>query len=626
MERTVRGFKFLEVIARGGMAVVYKAVQTSVDRIVAVKELHQHLVQDSEFIDRFRREATAAANLHHENIIIIHDYGAEEHDGKIVSYIIAMEYVEGKSLKDLLTLPDGAQNIGKKLPIPVALNIFIQICRGLEHAHNKGVVHRDIKPANIILANDGYVKIADFGLAHSSHLPSMTVTGATLGTPAYMSPEQAAGNRKIDARADIFSLGVVMYEMVTGIKPFLGETYPATITKILTFNPEPVTQVNPSVPQELGQIIDRCICKDVDKRYANVTEVLKELQFCAEKNNITVGHHLLREFVKNPDEFEKKYNTMIVKQFMDKGLYYMNLGFEKIDDAIQMFSHILQIQPDNALAREYLEKLNNEKKKIHKPAQEKKTAIPVKPEVKSTEVVEKKRKTGAYIAAGVLVAVIAGGVLTYLAIRGQGVERSTVAAVNPAPGQEPPASPPERVQRQEPEPATTLQQEVKPVEPPTPPPTESAEPGVAGTKGEMKPEKKKESPPKITARKPEPKTEMKTEPVRPKMEEKPKEVVAVNITPEPPKVEKKEPPALPTEKIEYSYLMVKVNPWADVYVDGKLVARTPLKEPIQVVAGEHTIKLVNPEFSQFEKKMNFKPKTPDKPLVINISLESIGGK
>lgn len=617
MERTIRGFKFLEVIARGGMAVVYKAVQTSVDRIVAVKELHQHLVQDSEFIDRFKREATAAANLHHENIIIIHDYGAEERDGQIMSYIIAMEYVEGKSLKDLLAVPEGKQENGRKLPIPVALNVSIQICRGLEHAHNKGVVHRDIKPANIILANDGYVKIADFGLAHSSHLPSMTVTGATLGTPAYMSPEQAAGNRKIDARADIFSLGVVMYEMVTGIKPFLGETYPGTITKILTFSPELVTQANPAVPKEFEQIIDKCISKDIDKRYASVTEVLKELQFCSEKNNIAVEHQLLREFVKNPDEFEKKYNTMMVKQFMDKGLYYMNLGFEKIDDAIQMFAHILQIQPDNALAKEYFEKLNNEKKKVYKPAPEKKTAPPVKTETKRAEVIEKKKGIGVYIAAGVLVAVIAGGVSAYFAIRGSGeIENTPAVAVNPAPAPEPPKI----------EPPAMPPQEVKPAEPSLPPPAEPTEPEVTETKKQIKPEKKKEVPTKTVARKPEPKAELKTEPAQPKPEEKPKEVVAVNITPETPKQDKKEPPALPDKKIEYSYLMVKVNPWADVYVDNKLIARTPLKEPIQVVAGEHTIKLVNPEFSQFEKKMNFKPKIPDKPLVINISLEPIGGR
>lgn len=610
MERTVRGFKLLEVIARGGMAVVYKAVQTSVDRIVAVKELHQHLVQDSEFIDRFKREATAAANLHHENIIIIHDYGAEERDGQIMSYIIAMEYVEGKSLKDLLAAPDGRQENGRRLPIPVALNISIQICRGLEHAHNKGVVHRDIKPANIILANDGYVKIADFGLAHSSHLPSMTVTGATLGTPAYMSPEQAAGNRKIDARADIFSLGVVMYEMVTGIKPFLGETYPATITKILTFNPPPVTHINPAVPQEFGQIIDKCISKDVDKRYASVTEILKELQFCAEKNNIAIEHQLLREFVRNPDEFEKKYNTMMVKQLMDKGLYYMNLGFEKIDDAIQMFTRILQIQPDNALAKEYLEKLNNEKKKVHKQAPEKMPGTTVTLQTRSVGV-EKKKGIGLYIAAGVLVAVILGGLSVYFVMRGTGENKSAAAVVvNPSPA---------------PEPAMPTPQEVKPPELPSPPLVEPTEQEVTETKKEVKPEKK-EAPTKTVARKPEPKAEGRTEPTPPRPEKKPKEVVAVNIAPEPPKEEKKEPTALPAEKIEYSYLMVKVNPWADVYVDNKLVARTPLKEPIQVVAGEHTIKLVNPEFSQFEKKINFKPKTPDKPLVINISLEPIGGR
>jgi len=604
MERTVRGFKLLEVIARGGMAVVYKAVQTSVDRIVAVKELHQHLVQDAEFIDRFKREATAAANLHHENIIIIHDYGAEERNGQITSYIIAMEYVEGKSLKDLL---EG----GKKLPIPVALNIFVQICRGLEHAHNRGVVHRDIKPANILLANDGYVKIADFGLAHSSHLPSMTVTGATLGTPAYMSPEQAAGNRKIDARADIFSLGVVMYEMLTGIKPFLGETYPATITRILTHNPEPVTKVNPAVPPELGQIIDRCIVKDVDKRYPSVTDILKELQFVAEKTNIKIEHQLLREFVKDPEGFEKKYNNMLVKQLMDKGLYYMNLGFEKIDDAIQMFTQILQIQPDNNLAREYLEKLRNEKKKLHPVSEEKKPVTTVKREIIKEERGEKRRGAGLYLIAGIIIAGIAGGVLAYFILQGQGTKQpeQQIAVVTPP---QPPVAP-----------VKPAQEEVKIENKPPEPAPVINEQKIQNAPEQVKQEEVKEQRQGPGVKKTEVK---KKDSGKPSGEKKKEEMVAVKVTTEKENTQGPPPPVVPEEKIEYSYLMVKVNPWADVYIDGKLVARTPLTEPIRVPVGEHTIKLVNPDFSEFTKKLNFKPKTPDSPLVINISLEPIGGK
>lgn len=615
MERIVKGFKLLDVIGRGGMAVVYKAIQTSLNRTVAVKELHAHLVQDKEFIDRFQREATAAANLHHENIIIIHDYGPEERDGHVTSYIIAMEYVEGKSLKDLL---EG----GKKLPVPVALNIFVQICRGLEHAHNRGVIHRDIKPANIIIANDGYVKIADFGLAHSSQLPSMTVTGATLGTPAYMSPEQAAGNRKIDARADIFSLGVVMYECLTGIKPFLGENYPQTITKILTHNPEPVIQLNPSIPPELANIIDRCISKDADKRYPSVAEILKELQFCAEKNDIRIEHQLLREFVKSPEEFETRYNAMLIKQYMDKGLYYMNLGFEKIDDAIQMFSKILALQPDNTFAREYLEKLNNEKKKLQRGISERKTISPHKEEpkaIRAPEIKEKRRGAGIYIIAGMAVILITGGVVAYLIMKGTAEEAKpqeespTIAVVQPPPQEPPPPSPP---------PATSVEE--KPVQQEIPPSQSVSQEKEVIPSEQVESSVPKKSPAqKQVAKKPEPKREIKKESPVEKQGVKQKEVVAVNIAPERPPQESQPPPF---EKIEYSYLMVKVNPWADVYIDGKLVARTPLKEPIPVPVGEHTVKLVNPEFSQFEKKINFKPKTPDKPLIINISLEPIGGK
>lgn len=612
MERTIRGFKLIEPIARGGMAVVYKAIQTSVNRVVAVKELHQHLVADSEFIDRFKREATAAANLHHENIIIIHDYGEEvQPDGQISSYIIAMEYVEGKSLKDLL---EG----GKRLPLAVVLNIAVQICRGLEHAHSKGVIHRDIKPANIIIGNDGYVKIADFGLAHSSHLPSMTVTGATLGTPAYMSPEQAAGNRKIDARADIFSMGVVLYEMVTGVKPFLGETYPATITRILTYNPEPVHKIAPSVPLEFSQVIEKCIYKDVDKRYPSVSELLKELQFCAEKNGIAIEHHLLREFVKAPEEFEKKYYTMLVKQLMDKGLYYMNLGLEKIDDAIQMFTHILQIQPDNALAREYLEKLNNEKKKLQKAHGEGKATAPVIEEKKvvikkpaEAKQEEKRRGMGIYLIGGLIgLGILAGAIGLFIFEKKETPQNTPVALeeqkgapVAPPTVVSPPVTPP-------PAPVEEPKQEEQKLSKPEPSPVKEVKPP------EPVPVKKKELPREVV-KKPPPKIEKREEPER----AKPTEVVAVDMTH--PRAGEQEPPKAP---IEYSYLMVRVNPWADVYIDNKLIARTPLKEPIPVPVGEHVVKLVNPDFSVFEKKINFKAKTPDKPLVINISLEPIGGR
>ena len=209
VDRTIKDYEIKELIATGGMAAIYRAVDVRTGNTVAIKILHGHLAQDKDFITRFEREAQAAANLKHENIIDIFGYG--EAAGV---YYIAMEYIEGKSLKELI-------NSVKFTPHDIALAIVYEICQGIEHAHQKGVVHRDLKPANILVNKEGKVKITDFGLAQAQDLTSITVTGAIVGTPAYMSPEQAAG-RKIDTRSDIFSLGVVVYEMVTGAKPFQG--------------------------------------------------------------------------------------------------------------------------------------------------------------------------------------------------------------------------------------------------------------------------------------------------------------------------------------------------------------------------------------------------------------------
>lgn len=580
-ERVVRGFKLLEVIGRGGMAVVYKAVQTSVNRIVAVKELHRHFLTDPEFIDRFKREATAAANLHHENIIVIHDYGAEEEGGKVTSYIIAMEYVDGRSLKDLI-------GEGKKIPVPVALNISVQICRGLEHAHARGVIHRDVKPANIMLSNEGYVKIADFGLAQSSHLPSMTVTGTTLGTPAYMSPEQVAGNRKLDGRSDIFSLGVVMYEMVTGQKPFMAETYPAVMTKILTHNPEPPSSLNSSIPEDFSNIIMKCLAKDVDKRYQEVGELLKELQFCAERNDIRIEHGLLKEFVKDPDEFERKLNAILVKQYVDKGLYYMNLGFEKIDDAIDMFTKVLRIQPDNITAKEYLERLRKRKSQAKVKRREEKPEVEVIPEkVKKVEkpIVMKKRRSLllVYVVTGILF-------IGILSLTGFFIYKSKSSLKSR-------------------ETMTIRTEQVK----------EEVEKGALPEK-ERKPEEYKKSVKKKIGKKKMSKSDIKKRVKSKKIKEK-------QIARAPVKkkiVEKK--PDLKKTSVEYSYLMVVVSPWADIYIDGKFVARAPLREPIKIPAGEHTLKLINPKYTPFERKMKFKVRPKDNPMVINISLEPIGAK
>jgi len=222
--RTISHYEILEKLGEGGMGVVYKARDTKLNRDVALKFLPAGLTSDEESRKRFVREAQAAAALEHPNICPVHEIG--EADGHT---FIVMPCIGGASLAD--RIKDGPLNIDE------ALNIVIQICRGLARAHDNGIVHRDVKPGNILIDEHGLVKIVDFGLAKLGSLTKMTVVGTTMGTVSYMSPEQARGD-EVDHRSDIWALGVVLYEMVTGRVPFRGEYDQAVIYSILNMEPE----------------------------------------------------------------------------------------------------------------------------------------------------------------------------------------------------------------------------------------------------------------------------------------------------------------------------------------------------------------------------------------------------
>ena len=217
--KTISHYKILEKLGEGGMGVVYKAQDTKLDRIVALKFLPRNLLCDSEAKARFTHEAKAASALNHTNITTI--YEIDEVEGEC---FICMEYIEGKNLKDRIE--------SAPLKIAEAIGIALQIAEGLQEAHQKGIIHRDIKSANIMQTTRGQVKIMDFGLAKLAGQTRLTKTGATMGTFAYMSPEQAKGE-KVDHRADIWSLGVVIYEMVTGQLPFKSEYEQAIVYSIM---------------------------------------------------------------------------------------------------------------------------------------------------------------------------------------------------------------------------------------------------------------------------------------------------------------------------------------------------------------------------------------------------------
>jgi serine/threonine protein kinase/dienelactone hydrolase len=257
-------YKIIDVVGKGGMGIVYKAEDIKLKRNVALKFLPPELTKDKEAKERFVIEAQAAAALSHPNICTIHEINEEE--GKS---FIAMEYVEGQSLKNRI---DRGQ-----ITVEEAVNTAIQVAQGMEQAHKKGIVHRDIKSANIMVTETNQAKIMDFGLAKVKGGTLLTREGTTLGTVAYMSPEQARGE-EVDHRTDIWSLGIVLYEMLSGQLPFMGDREASVLYSVVHEEAKPVTAWNPDIPPELQNIIDHALKKKPEARYASAIEMLKDLQ------------------------------------------------------------------------------------------------------------------------------------------------------------------------------------------------------------------------------------------------------------------------------------------------------------------------------------------------------------
>jgi serine/threonine protein kinase/tetratricopeptide (TPR) repeat protein len=262
--QTVSHYKILEELGAGGMGVVYKAEDTKLKRTVALKFLPPELTRDKKAKTRFIHEAQAASALQHHNVCTIHEIDETE-DGRM---FISMDCYEGETLKDRIARGP--------LPAEQALNITIQVVEGLAKAHEAGMVHRDIKPANIMVTNDGVVKILDFGLAKLAGQTKLTKTGTTVGTVAYMSPEQARGE-EVDAHSDIFSLGAVFYEMLTGHIPFRGDHEAAVLYGIMHNDPERLAAHRSDLPEQLQQIIDKALAKNTNERYENASDLLNDL-------------------------------------------------------------------------------------------------------------------------------------------------------------------------------------------------------------------------------------------------------------------------------------------------------------------------------------------------------------
>jgi predicted Ser/Thr protein kinase len=257
-------YDIIELVGRGGMGVLYRARDKTLQRDVALKMMLVDFTHDPSARDRFEREARAVARLQHRNVVTIHELG--EADG---APFIVMEFLGGKDLDAIL-------KAGTQLTLAEKLDIGVQLCEGLSYAHEQGIVHRDIKPGNVRVLEDGTVKILDFGIAKFA-MSSVTQSGTIMGTPSYMAPEQVMG-APVDGRADLFSVGVLLYELLIGKKPFAGEAPTAVVYQIMHVEPPPLRTIDPELPEAVEEIVSHALRKNPDERYARASEMASDLQ------------------------------------------------------------------------------------------------------------------------------------------------------------------------------------------------------------------------------------------------------------------------------------------------------------------------------------------------------------
>lgn len=267
-------FQIIEERGRGGMAVVYRAYDSVLQRTVALKVLLPLLAANKEFTRRFRREAVTAANLRHQNIVVIYDVGSHED----FQYIV-MEYLEGPTLQ---------QEIQQKGAFPVArvISILVQLAEALDYAHEQDLVHRDVKPANVIIEAQDCITLTDFGLVKAAKNTEITGEGGAVGSLKYMAPEQAQG-KKIDARSDIYSLGVVVYEMLIGETPFAGTTPYRTLQQLMHKPPPPLSQRNPQIPARVEQVVLQALAKEPKMRFSTAGDFAQALATSSDLNTQT---------------------------------------------------------------------------------------------------------------------------------------------------------------------------------------------------------------------------------------------------------------------------------------------------------------------------------------------------
>jgi serine/threonine-protein kinase len=343
-------YELLERVGQGGMAVVYRGLDRSLKRVVAVKVLHKHLSEYQEARDRFEREAQAVAKLRHENILEIFDYsGAEAAEAFGSSYIVT-EFIDGQTLKQVITeRPVGFPEIGAM--------IVLQICRALAHAHSVGILHRDVKPENVMIRSDGVVKLMDFGISHMLDLERLTVTGQLLGSPAYMAPEHVEG-RQLDFRTDVFAAGIVLYQLTVGRLPFEGKNPHEVLKRIAECKFVDPRQANPRIGNRLGRIILRAMAAEPNDRYPSVGEMVLALEGYLEESGLAhdkVPGELARYF-EGPAAYERALEDRLLDHLTRRGQELLDQ--DNRAGALDVFDRVLTMDPDNEKVIAILDGIN----------------------------------------------------------------------------------------------------------------------------------------------------------------------------------------------------------------------------------------------------------------------------
>jgi eukaryotic-like serine/threonine-protein kinase len=346
--RVLDKYQILEEVGQGGMAVVYRALDTALKRTVAIKILHAHLASDEEAKRRFEREARAVAKLRHENILEIYDYSG---GGSADSYIVT-EFIEGPTLKQFVA--------AHPIPFPeIGAMIVAEVCRALAHAHGLGVLHRDIKPENIMIRDDGIVKLTDFGIAQIVDAQRMTVTGQLLGSPAYMSPEHVEG-QPLDFRTDVFSTGILLYQVATGELPFKGRNPHEILKKIAECRYIDARVVNPLVGGRLGRIIDRAMARAPGDRYQGITPLLDELTAFLGEADLTDTRAELKRYFADAEAYAAELRPRLIAALTRRGKE--ELAARRVGPALELFNRVLTIDPGHGEVLREVERLSNRRR------------------------------------------------------------------------------------------------------------------------------------------------------------------------------------------------------------------------------------------------------------------------